>query len=82
MKWMKKYTYLGKYKLVSTNQHGERYKHAGTTKISVCNMQADITDANDITKLILLSDHLDCPVRYDFDNNTASIDVVGKEQLK
>ena len=81
MKWEKTFTHRTIYSYVSCNQHGNRYKATGTNNLSVCRMTADTTDATDMSRLVLLSHHLDCPVRYDFDDHTAYIEVVSREKL-
>jgi len=83
MFWLKKYAHVCNYKYVSTNQHGDRFKRIADREIAVALMEADINNANDLRRLILLSHHLDVPVHYDFDADprVAFIEVVAKESL-
>lgn len=84
MQWEQQFKWLSQYEFASTNQHGDRYKLKGRSKrLSVANLTAKITDACDLERLILLSHHLNVPVRYDFstDPHTAYINVVGEEVL-
>jgi len=84
MLWNKKNTYLEQYEFTSSNQHGMRYKKIASKRVSVATLSADWTNADDMRRLILLSHHLDIPVRYDFnaDPQQAYIEVVGKEALE
>lgn len=82
--WEKQFIYVPKYEFVSCNQHGDRFKHKKSTQLSCCKISADITDAGDLRQLILLSAHLDAPVRYDFQSNPqkAYIIVTSVEKLQ
>lgn len=81
MEWSKKFTYLPQYEYVSTNQHGCRYRKVDSKQLSVAILSADCGNATDLRTLILLSHRLDVPVHYDFDEQKAFIEVVGKEVL-
>jgi hypothetical protein len=83
MRWSKRTTHRSIYQYTSTNQYGDRYKINGTKAITVATLEADIDDAHDLKTLILLSDHLNVPVRYDFNSKPqrAYIEVVGAENI-
>jgi hypothetical protein len=83
MRWSTKYHYLYRYEYAGTNQHGARYKKLPDKRISVARLEAETDNANDLRNLILLSDHLNLPVRYDFDSDPhrAYIEVIGREAL-
>ena len=83
MKWGQQYKWLSQYKRTSRNQYADRYKLNGNKRVSVAVLTAKTNNAIDLLKLILLSHHLDVPVRYDFntDPHTAYIKVVGEEAL-
>ena len=83
MQWVKKYMTVKQYEYVSVNQHGARFKQNGFKRISVARLSCDHTDVNGLVKLILLSDTLDVPVRYDFTGKQeAYIEVVSSEALE
>ncbi len=83
MEWVKKFTYVPQYELASGNQHGNRFKYKGTKKLSVAKMSCSYdASSNEMLRLILLSNTLDVPIRYDYDKHEASIEVVGAEALK
>ena len=84
MQWEKTFTYVQTYEVTSSNQHGARYRQAGTKRLSAARLTAETTNATNMRTLILLSHHLDTPVRYDFstDPQTAYIEVVSEERLK
>lgn len=83
MQWEQEYSHSPQYEYVSTNQHGDRFKRSRSKRISIAILTAETTDVVGLSRLILLSHHLDVPVRYDFktDPHTAYIKVVGKEAL-
>jgi hypothetical protein len=84
MFWSSKYHYLPQYQYTGTNQHGARYKKLPEyKKISVARLEAETGNAHDLSDLILLSDHLNIPVRYDFSSkpHRAYIEVVGRESI-
>lgn len=82
--WSKEYIYVTEYNWASRNQHGDRFKRKGTKQLSCCVISADITNAVDLRQLILLSDQLDAPVRYDFETQpqVAYIKVVSTEKIQ
>jgi len=82
MTWVKRYIWIPQYKFVSSNQYGTRYKRTGYKRISVAHISCKRTDTDGLKNLILLSDTLDVPVRYDFEDQEAYIEVVGNEALK
>lgn len=82
MQWVKRYLRVPKYRHTSCNQHGCRFKLIGKERLSVANISCKANDTNGMTKLILLSHTLDMPVRYDFDEHEAYIEVVSSEALE
>lgn len=82
MIWEKFFKYVPQYGYVSTNQHGDRYKQVAAKKISCAKLSANASNATDMRTLILLSCHLDTPVRYNFeDPQTAYIEVLAQEAV-
>lgn len=83
MIWTKKYMAVKQYVFTSINQHGSRYKQDGFKRVSVARMECKYDASSvEMLKLIMLSDTLDIPVRYDWDDHTAYIEVVSGEALK
>lgn len=82
MNWTKETLYFPRYKYVSSNQHGDRFRRLKSKQLSVAVISCKTNDANGLTKLILLSHTLDVPVRYDFEKQEACIEVVSNEALK
>ena len=82
MQWTKKYMTVKQYEFTSVNQHGCRYKQDGSKRISVACLSCKPTDADGMKRLILLSDTLDVPVRYDFEGHETYIEVVSGEALR
>ncbi len=86
MQWNKGFIHIPQYEYTSTNQYGDRYKRIGTKKVSTAKLSSPINSPERVENmrlLILLSDQLDVPVRYDFDADpqVAFIEVIGKETL-
>ena len=83
MKWSSNYIYIPQYKHTSTNQYGNRYKKVSSKRLDRTCLIAEVGDAADLKRLILLSHHLNTPVRYDFSTEpqTAYIHVVSAEQI-
>ncbi len=83
MTWEKTFIYVQRYEFTSSNQHGMRYKQIRTKQVNCAKLLADISDADDLRRLILLSHSLNVPVHYDFttDPQTAFIEVVAKEAV-
>lgn len=79
--WVKNYTRILQYRHTSTNQHGDRYKRIASKQLSVATVSCKSTDTDGLLKLILLSHTLDAPVRYNFDEQEAYIEVISKEAL-
>ena len=82
MQWTKKCITVPQYEYTGANQYGARWKRTGYKRISVARLECKISDASEVQKLILLSDTLDVPVRYDYDNYVAYIEVISHEALK
>ena len=83
MEWEKGFAYIAQYECTSVNQHGRRYKGNGAKQVACAKLSTTTGITDDVQTLILLSDHLDVPVRFDFDANpqVAYIEVIGKEVL-
>lgn len=83
MKWDKEYFYKPQFEFASSNQHGMRFKRVGNKRCSIAIISCERTDVAGMLKLILLSNTLDIPVRYDFNGDQeAYIKVVGREALE
>ena len=82
--WSKKSMWVRQFVWVSRNQYGDRYKKESDKQIAVCRIEANRDNGADLRNLILLSTHLDVPVRYDFDAKpqVAYIEVVSAEKLQ
>ena len=83
----KKFHYGRNYEFVSTNQHGDRFKKVGHKKLSVDRLSVKTgivssLNAVDMSTLIIFSDRLDTPVRWDVDEKEYYIEIVSLEQLK
>ncbi len=83
MTWTKRIRYLDLYEHVSCNQHGDRYKKIGSRKVFVAVLTAKCVDVKDLQQLILLSHHLDTPVRYNFNATPqeAFVEILSNEQV-
>lgn len=82
MRWDKEFIYIPKYEHINSNQHGIRYKQIDSVQVCVANMSCKLQDPNDMAKLILLSNTLNTPVRYNFDEQRAYIELVSAEKLQ
>lgn len=83
MKYAKRNRHLSQYVYSNCNQHGCTYKKAGDKLITVATLTADVDNYEDLARLILLSNSLDVPVRYDFTSSPqkAYICIVGNEAI-
>lgn len=82
MIWETGYYYLPRYEYVSCNQHGERFKRIQHKKLNIAKLSCAITEATGMSRLILLSHHLDVPVHYDFNDHTAYIEVISADAVR
>lgn len=82
MTWVKNFIRITKFKWTSCNQYGNRYKADSVKRLSVAKLQCEISDEDGIQKLVLLSNTLDVPIRYDWNDHEAYIEVVSHEALK
>ena len=82
MMWQKGSITKRKFTWASMNQHGSRYKIIDSVTVPIAGLFAEIDNAADLEKLILLSRTLDVPVRYDFKKNQAYIEVVSAETIR
>lgn len=76
------YYYAPQYKYVSINQYGERFKKAPSKQIIVAKLECKPNDADDLKQLVLLSDRLQVPVRYDFENQLAYIELMSADTVR
>lgn len=82
MTWSTGYYYLPRYEYVSTNQYGSRFKQKANKKLNVARLTCKTSDAFDLTRLILLSHHLNVSVHYDFEDHTAFIEVMSSDAVR
>ena len=82
MRWDKEYLYVYKYEFTSCNQHGDRFKRTTQKRLSIAHLNCKLNDTTGMSRLILLSHTLDTPVRYDFNEQIAYVEVVSNEALK
>ena len=76
------YYYARQYKYAGVNQHGERFKIAPSKQIIVARLKCESNDADGLKQLVLLSDRLQVPVRYDFENQTAYIELMSADTVR
>lgn len=82
MKWTQGDYYLPRYSYTSSNQYGDRFKRIASKHIKVVRMACNTSDSYGTQQLILLSHNLNIPIRYDYDENEAFIEVVSAEELR
>ena len=82
MTWTTGYYYLPRYKYVSTNQYGSRFKRTPQKKLNTARLSCKLKDTTDMAQLILLSHSLDVSVHFDFEDQTAYIEVVSADALR
>jgi len=81
MKYTKEFMYQNQYEWASSNQHGDRYKRTTPKKITIGILSCTLTDPK-LADLVLLSNILDIPVKFDFGKQEAFIKLVaGKAVL-
>ena len=76
------YYYAPQYKYTGTNQHGDRFKSVPSKKIIVGKLSCKCNDTDELKQLILLSDRLRVPVRYDFEEQMAYIELMGADAVE
>ena len=77
-----RYYYAPQYKYAGINQHGERFKIAPSKQITVAKLKCKPDDADELKQLVLLSDRLRAPVRYDFENQMAYIELMSADTVR
>ena len=82
MIWETGYYYAPRYKYVSCNQHGDRFKRKGSKRLSIAKLSCKHSDAAGMSHLILMSHSLDVPVHYDFKDHTAYIEVMSSDAVR
>ena len=82
MTWETGYYYLPQYEYVSCNQYGNRFKRKESKRFSIAKLSCKHDDVTGMSRLILLSHHLNVPVHYNFKDHTAFIEVVSADVLR
>jgi len=83
MIWTTTYTRIKKYLQTGANQYGARFKQVDSKRISIGHISCNRADLNGLHNLVLLSDTLNVPVRYNFEGEQeAYIEVVSYEVLQ
>lgn len=82
MTYTTEYYYAPRYKHTSSNQHGDRFKRASAKKINVVRLSCSRRDTSELESLILFSHTLNVPVHYDFEDNTAYIEIMSAEAVR
>ena len=74
---------IPQFEYISNNQHGERYKKIRYIRTVVVTMIAQIDNPCDMTKIAILSDQLDTPIKYNFGKTPqeASVEVIAKRNI-
>ena len=76
MTFEKSSKYVEEFKYVGSNQHGARYKQVSRKHVPTVILSAACDHSGDLSKLIILGDHLKIPVKYDFENSMAYIEIM------
>ena len=76
------YYYAPQYEYTGRNQHGSRFKKVPTKQIIVAKLSCKSDDADELKQLVLLSDRLKTPVRYDFENQLAYIELMSADTVR
>lgn len=71
MKYTASNKYVRQFKYASTNQHGDRHKEIQAKHVPMVTLSAKFDSARDLLDLVVLSDQLGVPVRYDFGEQEA-----------
>ena len=82
MTWETGYYYAPRYEYVSCNQYGDRFKRKASKKLSIAKLSCKYSDATGMSRLILLSHHLNVPVHYDFEDHTVFIEVMSSDAVR
>ena len=82
MNYATEYYYIPQYEHTSTNQHGRRYKMVSHKKVIVATLSCTPNDTDGLKRLILLSDRLQVPVRYDFEKQMAYIELMSADTVR
>lgn len=82
MRYETEYYYAPQYEYTGTNQHGGRFKRAPGKQIIVARLKCRSDDADGLKQLVLLSDRLQVPVRYDFENQLAYIELMSADTVR
>lgn len=82
MTWTTGYYYLPQYKHSGCNQYGDRFKLGPQKRLSVARLTCKSNDSAGLTRLVLLSHHLNVPVHYDFEDHTVYIEVMSADAIR
>ena len=74
--------FLPRYEYTSCNQHGNRYKRKSSIALKTVRLSCKYDDKDGLIRLVLLSNSLDIPVKYDFSEHIAYIDLMGVESIR
>lgn len=76
------YYYAPRYEYSSYTKHGERFKKALNKQIIVAKLSCKPNDADGLKQLVLLSDRLQVPVHYDFEEQMAYIELMSADTVR
>ncbi len=76
------YYYAPQYKYAGVNQHGERFKKTPSKQIIVARLKCESNDVDGLKQLVLLSDRLQVPVRYDFEKQLVYIELMSADTVR
>jgi len=82
MIWEIGYYYAPRYKYVSCNQHGDRFKRKASKKLNIAKLSCKTNDNVGLTHLALLSHHLNVSIHYDFEDHTAFIEIMSSDAVR
>ena len=72
---------VGRFRQVSRNQHGGRFKYDREDLYVTGRMSAGRSDADGLRQLILIAQMLRMPVEYDFDTHEAYIEIAATKPI-
>ena len=82
MTYETEYYYALQYEQTSGCFQTARYKKICSRKIIVAKLSCDCNNAKDLKELVLLSDRLQVPVCYDFEEQIAYIKLISADTMK
>ena len=83
MKFNTKIIQRDRYEYAGSNQHGSRYKKGTVRSLRTCTLTSGFTasEVYDMRLLAILSDRLGVPLRFDFESQTASIEILATSSI-